>query len=291
MAGLTRYLFPALLLLSVGLLSADSGTDPDDAVLEKVKRHHGVVDWTRLTISTTGTAPVNRDSSRYPLELQIAYSRARRNARQRLYMMLLEFRVDDRRDIRQLLADNPGMRNRLQNHIYQQAREVVPPYRRGRAVHTRASIRLTGSEGLYSLFPELYPFFRVLPDTVFLYRGGYHYTGLVIDARHLPLKPSSGLRIFNEKGLLIFSPAFTRRSLFRNRGHLQYLTGLGSPLLKRRVGVRYLYFLAKSLRPGTPAGSDIVVHDRDGDRILSSKTLHDAVKQCRVVVLCKPPGN
>jgi hypothetical protein len=271
-----------LLLLVAGFVVLVAGEEVTESGLD------GRIDWTRMQAAAEGTATLDKDALDYPLQLQHAYQAAREDARQRLYRTLLAVRIDSRRDLRQLLADTPEMRHRLQNFIFKQAYEHIPPYRNGNRVLTVSKINLTGRGSLYELFPEIYPFFRVPPPTAFSYKGGYHYTGLVIDARHLPLKLSAGLSLYNDKGTLLYNPAFTDRRRFTERGHLQFLPRLDHPGLKKRAGGRFLYIHAARLAENAP--TDLVLHSRDADLILASPTLPRELKNCRVVVLAAPPA-
>lgn len=274
---LKKWLF---LLFAPGLLLW-GGLDGKDNVTEQGSA--GQLNWSLMHASARGTAAIDKDALDYPLRLQHAYQAAREHARQQLYRTLLAIRIDSRLDLRQLLADTPEMRHRLQNFIFRQAYEEIPPYRDGERVLTVCRIRLTGRGSLYELFPEIYPFFKVPPPTTYSYKGGYHYTGLVIDARHLPLRLSAGLSLYNDKGTLLYNPAFTDRRLFTAYGHLQFLTRLDHPQLKKRAGERFLYIHAARLAEN--AATDLVLNSRDADLILSSPTLAPALKNCRVVVL------
>ena len=244
-----------------------------------------VINWTKMEITASGSAPVAADALTYPHQLQNAYQEARQAARQRLFRTLLLLTIDRMQNLKTLLINRERIRRQLQNHVFSQAYELVPPYRKGKRIITEWRLKLTGNGSFYSMLPALYPFFSVPPATVFVYKGGYRYTGLVIDARHLKVSPSAGMKIFNDRGLLLYGPSFTKRFRYVRSGHILYLPSFTSPLVKRRAGKRFLYLHAASVK--TKIGSDLVLFSRDADRILASPTIKSALKNCRVVVICR----
>jgi len=272
----------AILTILFPLLLAALPHSSNQSVYRNFK--DATIDWTRMEITATGSAPVARDALSYPRLLQTAYENARSAAKERLFRTLLNLRIDRRQDLRTLLVNRKRMRFKLHNNVLQQAFELVPPYRKGRRVYTSWQLKLTGPDSFYSMLPQLYPFFSVPPATTFVYKGGFNYTGLVVDARHLKVKPSTGSKIYNDRGTLLYGPSFINRVRYVNSGHILYLPRFTSPLLKQRAGHRFLYIHAASIR--TETGSDLVLFARDADRILSSTTLKKAFRHCRVVVIC-----
>lgn len=243
------------------------------------------IDWTGMQVTAVGSVRVDKDALSYPSKLQDAYLSARTAAKHMLYLTLLRLAIDRMQDLKTLLINRDSMRHRIQNHVFSRAFEIVPPYQKGGRVFCTWRLKLTGSSSLYTMLPALYPFFSIPPKTVFVYKGGYNYTGLVIDARHLNISPSAGMKIFNRKGMQLYGPSFTDRFRFVQQGHILYLPTFTSPLLRRRAGQRFLYLHAASAK--TRTGSDLVLFDRDADRILASENMRKALKQCRVVVICR----
>jgi hypothetical protein len=107
-----------------------------------------------------------------------------------------------------------------------------------------------------------------------------NYTGLVIDARGLPVFPMLFPSVYNEHGLEIYGRSFVSRESAGRAGLATYCRNEDEAMKHVKAGRKPYYTTAiRSLR-GNP-----VISDRDARRILSASVTKEHLKKCGVVII------
>lgn len=111
------------------------------------------------------------------------------------------------------------------------------------------------------------------------------YTGLVIDARHLPFVPSLNSGIYTANGRQIYGAEFLSRATVIRRGTAGYHDTETHPAVLRRVGERPLKVPALDLAAG--AGSSVVISEEDAAKLLAHEGSKRNLSRARVVIIVK----
>ncbi len=94
------------------------------------------------------------------------------------------------------------------------------------------------------------------------------YSGVIIDARRIDLKPSLFPRVLDEEGREVYGPSFVDQEEMVKSGIVQYTLSLNSPELRDRVGDSFI--LISPLRTEGKYKCDVVISSQDARRIHSS---------------------
>jgi hypothetical protein len=107
------------------------------------------------------------------------------------------------------------------------------------------------------------------------------YTGLVIDATHLPLIPAMTFRVVDTSGKEVYSLGFVDKERFLSSGLCSYHMSVGYAKMEPRVTDSPLVVKARKLVG--PENVDIVISEGDAARIRGSS--YDFRVPCRVIVV------
>lgn len=281
-----------LLILAVGLFPCAVGAQEVQAVVETAAVEAApsafdVVDetesartnWTESYIEARGQAvpPAGKE------KLAQGKLLARRGALVDLQRNLLEYlqgvRVDAKTTMKDFMATDI-VRTEVQGMV--QGVEVLEATWDGEVYTVVGRIRLEQlRRALEPALPEK-PQSRPLPSpSAPTKKGSASYTGLVVDARDLPLVPAMTFRIVDETGKEVYGLASVDKERFLSSGLCDYHNSLDYAKGAPRVSDGPL--VVKALRVVGPENVDIVVSNKDGARIRGSA--YDFRVPCRVSVV------
>jgi hypothetical protein len=116
------------------------------------------------------------------------------------------------------------------------------------------------------------------------------YTGLLVDARGLDLRPSLAPRVLTEEDLVVYSAAFADRFHVVQTGVTGYSDNFYRARLSDRLGGpegRPLIVTALGMS-GHPYATDLVLSREDGFRVAAADAGGDFLSRCRVVFVIGP---
>jgi len=108
------------------------------------------------------------------------------------------------------------------------------------------------------------------------------YTGLIIDARNLGIKPVLNPVIISEQGDELFSANFISREFAVQKGVCRYFSSLKDARRDERTGSNP--FLFKALRKEGRQGA-IIISTADQNRFEKAEERHLFLKECRVTIV------
>ncbi len=108
-----------------------------------------------------------------------------------------------------------------------------------------------------------------------------NYTGLVLDARYVPLIPATTFRILDPNGREVYSLKYVDRERFMASGMAAYQTNINWAKGDPRVGPKPL--VAKAVKTISPNNVDVVISQRDANAIRHNN--YDFRAACRVIVV------
>lgn len=109
------------------------------------------------------------------------------------------------------------------------------------------------------------------------------YSGLVIDAREFSLQPAILPRIYNQDGFLIYGPEYLSQEIGMERGIVGYVQSYSDPEVQHRAGMN-AYFTVPMAVKGK-YNTDIVLSNRDAEKILGQKESTTNLRKARVIVI------
>jgi len=109
------------------------------------------------------------------------------------------------------------------------------------------------------------------------------YTGLIIDARKLKVKPVLNPVIISEKGHDIYSSTFISREFAVQNGVCRYYCNMDLALKDDRIGKNPL--IIKGLRIAGEENTALVISMPDFSLLEKTTERHTFLKECRVIIV------
>ncbi len=249
----------------------------------------GTINWTQGIVSCDGIA-VPQDKGNAPE----AIANARRDVIRNLTETVKDIRVAQTLTVGAVMASDPAMAAKMQQIAAQT--DIV------NKTVTKQKLRITVHLSLYNGFAQLFlpqdiqqiesikavaatpapspataatasAAIAPEPDT---------FSGLIVDARGLGLKPALAPRIYDENGRQVYGPAFISREFAVAHGVCGYATSIEQASNDPRVVARPL--LVKGLRI-TADATDVIISNMDASKIRARSEHLTLLKTCRVVMV------
>lgn len=112
------------------------------------------------------------------------------------------------------------------------------------------------------------------------------YSGLVVDARHLPFEPALTVNIFTSSGRLIYGASELNRVTAVKRGVAGFFKHETEGEARARAGKRPLKVSALDMAAGGVSG--LVVSDEDAAKLMAHTGSQENLRRARVVILVQP---
>ena len=264
------------------------------------KKTNGRINWTLGIIQAVGIGKPDDTGSTQPLDArEKAVYHAKKNARRHLITLVRNIQIDSLRDVASIADTNYSISAKINEMVFKTSEvEKLRKYRVDGTVEVHLKL------GLYGGLSQL-----VLPDDIqqiepvrpvrkvrkpAIQQTGESptpetFTGLVIDARGIALKPAMVPRVLDENGQEVFGAAFVSREFAVQWGIGAYTVDIKASRYHQRVGQNPL--IIKGLRTSDPGNSDIIISNTDAAKLLSSSEHLSFLKECRVLIVADPPKN
>lgn len=257
----------------------------------------GSINWTKGVFQAKGTGlPSEKKTAKNSLSPMDA---ARENALGNLYDVIKRVRIDSRKTVGDLIQDNNAIEAEVLNMI-NHAKLVEPiKYLSDRSVEVTVEMNLNGGFSQLILPREIKHVESIktvkpvqqssvsdigkAPPAAIPQNSAMVYTGLIVDARGLKVKPAMVPIIMDEDKREIYGPAFVSRESVVQAGMVGYKKDLDSALECKRVAKNPL--IVKGLKTTDSARSDIVILNCDASKIRSASEHLSFMKKCRVVIV------
>lgn len=268
-----------LLILVVGSASAQLVGSVKDVV--EPTGSSGKVDWTTGVITAVGIgAPPAQ-----PANAAQARAMAERAAQVVAYRNLLEaikgVRVDSTTTVENFMVSSDVIKTEVSG-IIQGATVMDKKYMSDGSVEVTVGMKLTGA-----LADALLPKGPATPAgiTGALTPGatGQIYTGLIVDARGLGIRPAMAPKILNEDGKEVYGSAWISRDYAVREGMVGYLKDPAAAQANPRVTDKPL--MVKALKVAGDARVDMVISNADAATLQSASQNLSMLEKCRVIVL------
>ncbi|MDA8098869.1 MAG: LPP20 family lipoprotein [Nitrospiraceae bacterium] len=238
----------------------------------------GKVDWTTGVITSVGIGapPAN------PANPAQARAMAERAAQVVAYRNLLEsvkgVRVDSQTTVENFMVTSDVIRTQVSGFV-QGATIMDKKYMSDGSVEVTVGMKLTGA-----LADQLLPKGPATPPAVSVPgTGGQVYTGLIVDARGLGVRPAMAPKVTNEDGKEVYGSAWINRDWAVREGMVGYLKDLPQAQQNPRVTDKPL--VVKAVKATGDARVDVVISNADAAMLQGASQNMSFLEKCRVIIL------
>jgi hypothetical protein len=242
----------------------------------------GKVDWTTGVLTAVGIgAPPSQ-----PANAAQARAMAERAAQVVAYRNLLEavkgVRVDSTTTVENFIVTSDVIRTEVSG-IIQGAMIMDKKYMSDGSVEVTVGMKLTGAlaDALLPKTPPTPP--TGLTGTPAPATPGQVYTGLIVDARGLGVKPAMAPKILNEDGKEVYGSAWINRDYAVREGMVGYLKDPVQAQTNPRVTDKPL--MVKALKVAGDARVDMVITNADAAMLHNASENLSMLQKCRVIIL------
>jgi hypothetical protein len=242
----------------------------------------GKVDWTTGVITAVGIgAPPAQ-----PANPAQARAMAERAAQVVAYRNLLEaikgVRVDSTTTVENFIVTSDVIKTQV-NGIIQGATVMDKKYMSDGSVEVTVGMKLTGAlaEALLPKTPQTPP--AGLTGTLAPGAPGQLYTGLIVDARGLGVRPAMAPKILNEDGKEVYGSAWINRDYAVREGMVGYMKDPVAAQTNPRVTDKPL--MVKALKVSGDGRVDTVISNADAAMLHNASQNLSMLEKCRVIIL------
>lgn len=284
-------LFPIwwIWLLLVSPCAASSAAK--DTLIQEL--NSGCIDWSAGIVRVKGIgAPAVFDDSWSPDSPSDVLDSARRMAQPNLLKTVSAIRINATSRVADRMAGSAAFRDGLAT-LARNAAITRQEYLSDGTVAIELAMNLTGGFGQFVLPEEIRQVESVTTMTaaepVVGATDSGPYTGLIIDATGIGMKPSMVPVVVDESGEVVYGPAFVSREFAVSRGMSGFATTLDAARDDQRVGDRPM--VVKAIRTHSTGETDLVIPSTDAARLRSSVVHLNFLKACRVSIVMDPEVN
>jgi hypothetical protein len=282
MRGGKRVLFVVLAALMVVSLGSSAyaqlvGTVKD---VETSVGSSGKIDWTTGVITSVGIgAPPAQ-----PANAAQARAMAERAAQVVAYRNLLEavkgVRIDSTTTVENFMVTSDVVRTQVSGFV-QGAMVMDKKYMSDGSVEVTVGMKLTGALA-DTLLPKTPP---TPPTGIVTTPGaaGQTFTGLIIDARGLGIRPAMAPKVLNEDGKEVYGSAWINRDWAVREGMAGYLRDPLQAQQNPRVTDKPL--TVKAIKASGDARVDMVISNADASMIHGASQNLSFLEKCKVIIL------
>ncbi len=240
----------------------------------------GKIDWTTGVITSVGIgAPPAQ-----PANAAQARAMAERAAQVVAYRNLLEavkgVRVDSTTTVENFMVTSDVIKTEVSG-IIQGAMVMDKKYMSDGSVEVTVGMKLSGAlaDTLLPKGPATPP--AAAPGTSAA--PGQLYTGLIVDARGLGVRPAMAPKVMNEDGKEVYGSAWISRDYAVREGMVGYLKDPASAQTNPRVTDKPL--MVKAIKASGDARVDTVISNADAAALQSASQNLSMLEKCRVIIL------
>lgn len=240
----------------------------------------GKVDWTTGVITAVGIgAPPAQ-----PANAAQARAMAERAAQVVAYRNLLEavkgVRIDSTTTVENFMVTSDVIRTQVSGFV-QGAMVMDKKYMSDGSVEVTVGMKLTGA-----LADSLLPKQPLAPPTGIVATpgaAGQTFTGLIVDARGLGVRPAMAPKVLNEDGKEVYGSAWINRDWAVREGMAGYLKDPLQAQQNPRVTDKPL--LVKAVKASGDARVDVVISNADASMIHGATQNLSFLEKCKVIIL------
>jgi len=241
----------------------------------------GKIDWSTGVITAVGIgAPPAQ-----PANAAQARAMAERAAQVVAYRNLLEavkgVRIDSTTTVENFMVTSDVIRTQVSGFV-QGAMVMDKKYMSDGSVEVTVGMKLTGALA-DSLLPKTPPAAPATGIVATPSAAGQTFTGLIVDARGLGVRPAMAPKVLNEDGKEVYGSAWINRDWAVREGMAGYLKDPLQAQQNPRVTDKPL--LVKAIKASGDARVDVVISNADAAMLQGAAQNLSFLEKCKVIIL------
>ncbi|MGA8178640.1 MAG: hypothetical protein WB792_01175 [Desulfobacterales bacterium] len=271
--------FSAMMLVLLTTIAVFGYADNSQNVVEQKEK--GSINWTRGVIQAKGTGIPPKEVSEDINFRKVALINAELDASRKIFEIAKEVRIDDTTVVGTTALRDDAILTKIES-MANNAKVVRKEYLTDGTVKIGMEMNLRGGFAQLVLPKDIKPLDSITPVTMNK-TSQQTYTGLVIDARGLDIRPAMVPKIIDENHQEVYGSAFVSREYAVQQGMSGYGKDLEEILHNRRVSDHPL--VVKGLKVVGSGHSEIVISNADASKLRSTSDSLSFLKKCRVVIV------
>lgn len=253
------------------------------------KKPSGQVNWYSgeiIAVAEVQNASVNNLAQKNGLLVRKALI----NSRQNLWKLFTNIRIDNSRLVKEILNKNPDLENKIRGVVHNA--QIIEKGFKSEG-HLQVKVGLNFRELIIKeIIPQSVWYetikrnsnrFDEVQTEKYVQQEQTTYTGLIIDAKGLPLSPSILFTIYDPSGKEIYYPGSIDPDLIEDRGLAVYLSDIKSAVSSSRTGKSPLVVQAQELKDNSKV--DLILSKQQSTKILNAPGSKEFLKKCRVAIV------
>ena len=274
-----KQLFFIPILVFLLTFSVFGYADNSKEVIElKIK---GNINWSRGVVQAKGIgippAKMSKDSNARTMAL----TDAKLNAFRVIFEIIKELRISGTTVVGDYATQDPAVMSKIENMV-KNAKVVKKEYLTDGTVKIIMEVNLRGGFAQLVLPKDIKPLDSITLVTMNKTSSPV-FTGLVVDAKGLGIRPVMVPRILDENNQEVYGSAFVSREYAVQKGMSGYARNLKEILDNQRVSDHPL--VVKGLKTFKPGCSEIVISNADASKLRSASESLYFMKKCRVIIV------
>lgn len=274
----TKTFSAMMLVLMITIPVFGYGENSQNVVEQKEK---GSINWTRGVIEANGIGIPPKEVSGNTNFQKEALIDAELDASRKIFEIAKEVRIDGTTVVGTAALGDTAILSKILN-MAKNAKVVKKEYLTDGTVKIGMEMNLRGGFSQLVLPKDIKPLDSITPITVNK-TSRKTYTGLVVDARGLDVRPVMVPKIIDENHQEVYGSAFVSREYAVQRGMSGYGKNIENSVHNRRVADHPL--VVKGLRAVGSGHSQIVISNADASKLRSTSESLSLLKECRVVIV------
>jgi hypothetical protein len=242
----------------------------------------GTVNWTKGTIQAKGIGAPPEKYYGKPNARPMAIRAAKIVALRNILETVNGVRIDSETIVKDFAIDSDIIRSQVQG-IVKGAKQVGLKYLSDGTVEVIMQISMFGDFSQVLLPPVIQPDSAAMDTSAPPAPTGGAYTGLVIDARGLGVRPAMAPKVLDENGEEVYGSAFVSREYAVQQGMTGYAKEVGSAKSNDRVTANP--FVVKAMRADGPGKCDLVISNTDASMLRGAEDTRGFLEKCRVMIV------
>ena len=276
---MSKQLFLILILLFLLTFSAFGYTDNSRDVVEL--KENGSINWSRGVVQAKGIGiPPTKMSGNFNAQT-VALTDAKLNVFRIVLEIIKDLRINGTTVVGDCAIQDPPIMSKIENMV-KNAKVVKKEYLTDGTVKIEMEVNLRGGFAQLVLPKDIKPLDSITLVTMNKTSSPV-FTGLVVDARGLGVRPVMVPRILDENNQEVYGSAFVSREYAVQQGMSGYARNPKEILNNRRVADHPL--VVKGLKTLGPGCSEIVISNSDASKLRSTSESLYFMKKCRVIIV------
>jgi hypothetical protein len=254
-------------------------TDNSIEVIEQ--KENGSINWSRGVVQAKGIGIPLTKMPENSNDRTVALTDAKLNAFSIILKIIEELRINGTTVVGDYTTQDPAIMSRIENMV-KNAKVVKKEYLTDGTVKIEMEVNLRGGFAQLVLPEDIKPLDSITLVTMNKTSSPV-FTGLVVDAKGLGVRPVMVPRIIDENNQEVYGSAFVSREYAVQQGMSGYARNLKEVLNNQRVADHPL--VVKGLKTLGPGRSEIVISNADASKLRSTSESLYFMKKCRVIIV------